>query len=151
MSESVRIQRALETAFAGPSWHGPSLMENLAGVSEQSARSKPVAGAHSIWEIVNHLAAWQKFTIAVMDGAPYATLQGEADWPPVGGTWENSLATLRETHRTLSGRIRDFSEEKLRENVPEADYSWRVLLRGIASHSLYHAGQIGLLKRACAA
>ncbi len=148
MAENIRVQRALETAFSGPSWHGPSLMENLRGVSEETARAKPLANAHSIWEIVNHLTAWQQFTLRVIDGEPYVTLSGEKDWPPVSGTWENALTELQSSHQQICNKLPSFSQEFLKENVPGADYAWRVLLRGIASHSLYHAGQIGLLKAA---
>jgi len=151
MGESTRIKRALETAFSGPSWHGPSFMENLRDVGEIKARAKPLANAHSIWEIVNHLTAWQVFTLRVIDGAPYATLQGDADWPPISGSWESAVAGLESSHATLLAKIDQFSDDKIKENVPGADYPWRTLFRGIASHSLYHAGQIGLLKRACGA
>lgn len=148
MSEANRIRRQLETAFSGPSWHGPSLMENIAGVTAGIAAAKPVANAHSIWEIVNHLAAWQKAAIAVMDGASYVTLTGDADWPPVESKWEEAVAELESSHAALLERLDVASDERLKENLPGVDYSWRVLLRGIAAHSLYHAGQIGLLKKA---
>src|SRR5580700_939308 len=55
MSDASRIKQQLENAFNGPAWHGPSLMENLKGVSAEVAAAKPVTGAHSIWEIINHL------------------------------------------------------------------------------------------------
>lgn len=147
MGEPERIKRTLETAFSGPSWHGPSLLENLRRVSAETARAKPLAGAHSIWEIANHLLAWQKFTLRVLDGATYATLQGADDWPAPAGDWENVVKELESTHAEICNRVASLSQEFLKENVPGADYPWRVLFRGIASHSLYHAGQIGLLKK----
>ena len=148
MSDANRIRRQLETAFQGPAWHGPSLMENLRDVSDTAAAAKPMQGAHSIWEIVNHLAAWQKFAVAVIDGAKYETLKGEADWPPAHGEWSAAMWALETSFNDLVSRLEGFSDEKLKEKVPGADYAWRVLLRGIAEHALYHAGQIGLLKRA---
>jgi uncharacterized damage-inducible protein DinB len=148
MSEAKRIRRQLETAFRGPAWHGPSLMENLAGVTAEVAASKPVANAHSIWEIVSHLAAWQKAVISVMDGSSYVMLTGDADWPPVEGKWEDAVAELESSHAAIIERLESATDERLKENLPGVDYSWRVFLWGIAAHSLYHAGQIGLLKRA---
>lgn len=145
------IKRQLETAFSGPAWHGPSLMENLNGVSAEVA-AKPIARAHSIWEIVNHLLAWQNETLEVLDGKPYASLQGDADWPPVleksPQAWDATVKELAASHARLSKRLDTLSDHELRANVPGQDYSWRVLLRGIANHTLYHAGQIGLLKKA---
>jgi uncharacterized damage-inducible protein DinB len=151
------IKRQLETAFSGPAWHGPSLMENLNGVSAEVAAAKPMLaptsndGVHSIWEIVHHLLAWQNETLEVLDGKPYVSLQGEADWPPVRErsppAWEATVKDLAASHARLSKKLDTLSDDELRANVPGQDYSWRVLLRGIANHSLYHAGQIGLLKR----
>ena len=34
-------------------------MESLQGVDAQTAAAKPLANAHSIWEIVNHVSAWE--------------------------------------------------------------------------------------------
>jgi hypothetical protein len=126
-------------------------MDNLKGVTAEVASAKRVPGAHSIWEIVNHLIAWQKMAIATIDGAPYATLKDDADWPPVtstsDGDWASTVAELQSSFATLCSKLDVFSDERLKENIPGADYSWGVLLRGIAEHDLYHAGQIGLLKR----
>ena len=45
----------MSRAFRGKSWHGPSVLEALADVSAEDAAAYPIAGAHSIWEIVLHL------------------------------------------------------------------------------------------------
>jgi uncharacterized damage-inducible protein DinB len=152
MSDASRIKQQLENAFNGPAWHGPSLMENLKGVSAEVAAAKPVTGAHSIWEIINHLLAWQNETVAVLGGKLYVSLQGEADWPPVRepsqAAWDTTLNELTFSHTRLCDRLNALSDVQLRENVPGQDYSWGVLLRGISNHTLYHAGQIGLLKSA---
>lgn len=138
--------------FTGPAWHGSSLMDNLNGVSAEVAAAKPLVvregGAHSIWEIVNHLSAWQQAVIQVMDGSSYVTLTGDADWPEVTGEWETAIADLESSHKQLCEQLIAVPDDKLREHVPGVDYSWEVLLRGIAEHTLYHAGQIGLLKKA---
>jgi hypothetical protein len=42
----------------GPMWHGPALLELLDGVSAEHAAARPVAAAHSIWELVLHTAVW---------------------------------------------------------------------------------------------
>jgi uncharacterized damage-inducible protein DinB len=152
MGGSLRIKRQLETAFKGPAWHGPSLMDNLNGVTAEAAAAKPFPETHSIWEIVNHVLAWQKMAIATIDGASYATLKDDADFPPVvsnsDGEWASVVAELQSSFATLCAKLDEFSDERLKENIPGADYPWGVLLRGIAEHDLYHAGQIGLLKRA---
>ena len=52
------IADQISRAFRGESWHGPSVREVLAGVSAEDAAAHPIAGAHSIWEIVLHLTGW---------------------------------------------------------------------------------------------
>jgi uncharacterized damage-inducible protein DinB len=150
MSDAVRIKRQLDTAFHGPAWHGPSLMENLKGVSAEIAAAKPAPNSHSIWEIVNHLTAWQNLALGVLGGNLYSTLKGDADWPPATGSWEEAVARLEAVHATLIEKVEKLSDERLNGKIPIADYSMKVLLRGIGEHNLYHAGQIGLLKRAAA-
>ena len=91
---------------------------------------------------------------AVVDGKPYVTLEGYADWPPVPvperhtGAWAMKLKELEAAHARLCGKFDGLAEDLLRKDIPGQNYSYRVLLRGIANHSLYHAGQIGLLKKA---
>ena len=58
MSEINRIVDQMDRAFAGDAWHGPSLASLLEGISAEDAAKHPVRGAHSIWELVNHIAAW---------------------------------------------------------------------------------------------
>jgi len=132
-------------------------MENLTGVSAEVAAAKPVlfkpnAAVHSIWEIVNHLLAWQNEVLEVLDGKQYVSLQGDADWPPVleptPSAWDAKMRELAASQARLSKKFDTLSDDELRAKVPGQDYSWRVLLRGIANHTLYHAGQIGLLKKA---
>ncbi len=58
MTESVRLADQLRRAFEGNAWHGDSLLELLAGVDAKTAAAKPIKDAHSIWELVLHIAAW---------------------------------------------------------------------------------------------
>jgi len=46
---------------------------------------KPIAGAHSIWEIVLHVAAWDNESALALGGKEYVMLSGDADWPPAHG------------------------------------------------------------------
>jgi uncharacterized damage-inducible protein DinB len=57
-SEAARIANQLGRAFDGAAWHGDSLFEILAEVTPAQAAARPIQGAHSIWELVLHIAAW---------------------------------------------------------------------------------------------
>lgn len=52
-----RLEEQLERALEGEAWHGPSVLEILEGVTAAQAAAHPIAGAHSIWELVLHLCS----------------------------------------------------------------------------------------------
>jgi hypothetical protein len=56
--EVQRIADQLDRAVNGPAWHGPSILELVRGVDVKAASARPIADAHSIWELVAHSAAW---------------------------------------------------------------------------------------------
>ena len=58
MAEIHRILDQMDRAFSGDAWHGPPLMRLLDGVSAEDASKHIVPGAHSMWELVHHIGAW---------------------------------------------------------------------------------------------
>ena len=68
MSEIDRILDQMERGYAGDAWHGPSLKSLLDGISAEDASKHPVPGAHSIWELVNHIAAWNSIVASTRRG-----------------------------------------------------------------------------------
>ncbi len=75
MSETRRIRGMLRSVYRGPAWHGPSISENLKGIEAAQAASHPIPGAHSIWEIVHHVIAWEREVVQVLGGKPHVTMQ----------------------------------------------------------------------------
>jgi uncharacterized damage-inducible protein DinB len=146
--ETKRLASQLRRSYEGTAWHGPSLRELLAGVTSEQATAKHVSGAHSIWELVFHVTAWERQALAAVEGRKYETLAGDQDWPPVQGTWQAALDNLESASRSLGTAIRAMPEEKLNESVEGTEYNFYFLLHGVVQHNLYHAGQIALLKRA---
>ena len=153
MSEVARIGSQLKRAAEGVAWHGPALLELLADVSAGRAAARPIPGAHSIWEIVLHVAAWQNFAAgAVGGGAMPVDLPEEENWPPVPEVseeaWRAAVAGVREAGKRLRDALRTFPEEDLERIVPGREYNFYFLLHGVVQHGLYHAGQVSLLKKA---
>jgi uncharacterized damage-inducible protein DinB len=153
MREVVRIGSQLKRAFEGGAWHGSSLRELLAGVSAEQAASRPLGGAHSIWEIVLHIAAWQDFVTRAVEGEPMPTnLPEEENWPPIAdegeAAWREAAESLGEGNKRLRDAVRKLGEEDLDRIVAGREYSVYFMLHGVLQHSLYHAGQIALLKKA---
>jgi uncharacterized damage-inducible protein DinB len=150
-SRSEAIIDQLHRAYAGEAWHGPSLREILTGVTAPIASAKPIAGAHSIWELVLHISAWITAARRRLAGDP-AELSAKEDWPAITSrtedAWRQTLAALEREHTALREAIRCLSDDELRAKIPGADYSATFMLNGVIQHNLYHAGQIALLKKA---
>lgn len=151
MSEIIEIIDELKSIHDGDAWHGPSLKENLAGISAAQAAAKPVANAHGIWELALHIAAWEEVFLRRLEGQPVVEPE-EGDFPPVKESgevaWQQTLQWLDDVHEKLLARISALTEDRLNEIVAGKDYTIRYLLRGIVRHHVYHSGQIGLLKKA---
>jgi len=152
MSEIERITDQLRRAFEGNAWHGPSVREVLEGDTPETATRKVLPEAHTIWEIVLHIAAWEKFVRRRLEGKKVKGPTGAEDWSvvndPSPAAWRRTIDALVEGHQQLMQAISKMSEAKLNETVPETNFSYYVLLHGVVQHDLYHAGQIALLKKA---
>jgi len=150
MSESARIADQHRRAFDGGAWHGPSVFEALAGVSATRAAAKPIQGAHSIWELVLHIRAWEEAVHGRVKGRP-VSLSPEQDWPRVKdkspAAWKRAQAGLREAHDALNRDIAGLPDERLEERIPGSETTLYILLHGVVQHGLYHAGQIAILKK----
>ncbi len=158
MTEIDRIVDELQREFSGDPWHGSPLLQILDGISAEQAASRPVAGAHSIWELVLHITAWKGEVRRRLSGAPASDPQ-EGDWPAVGDPaperWWRALEALRAAHDRLLAAIRELPEEQLfaptndpRNRPLGTGVSYYVLLHGIVQHDVYHSGQIAILKKA---
>jgi len=152
MSEATRIEDQLRRAFEGEAWHGPSVWEILDGVSAGQAARRPIERAHTIWEIVLHMAVWESVVRRRLAGEIIDDLPPREDWPEVSdrskSAWEKALADLRRGHQQLREAISRLPDNRLEEIVPGKNYSVYVMVHGVVQHDLYHAGQIALLAKA---
>ena len=145
-------------AHDGPAWHGAALAENLHGITAAEAASRPIPGAHSIWEIVLHAAAWAGEVRRRLEGG-VPQLPTEGDWPPVTDTgaraWTEARERLRASHEALAAAVRAFPDRRwkapvglVRDAPLGTGVSHAAMISGLLQHSGYHGGQIGLLRRA---
>lgn len=82
-SVAAQLSNHVTRTMTGPLWHGSELGEILAGVTHDQASARPIAGAHSIWELVAHVTAWTEIARARLRGERTAEATPEEDWPPV--------------------------------------------------------------------
>jgi len=114
------------------------------------APAKPLDQAHSIWEIVLHITAWQNAIVRRLQGEALHLNQKE-DWPEVNDfgerAWSDAIRTLEQSFDQLDQTIGALSDAQLNHAVPGKKYNIYFMLHGIIQHNLYHAGQIALLKK----
>ncbi len=150
MGEIDRILDQMDRAFSGDAWHGPSLMQLLEGVSAEAASKHPIRGAHSIWELVDHIAAWNTIVGRRLEGNA-VEVTTEMDWPPVPeaseATWKRALENLAESHANLRRVTENLRDDELDDPQTGTKTSRYQMLHGIVQHDLYHAGQIAILKK----
>jgi uncharacterized damage-inducible protein DinB len=155
MSEVDRIRDQFRRAFDGEAWHGPSVMALLNGVTAEQAAARPIPGAHTIWELTQHIRAWEGACLRRLNGDP-AQLPDSEDWIALNdfseASWEKTKQDLVGTHEQLLTAIAVLDDSKLDQPImdhPSIPFSSTyVTLHGGVQHDLYHAGQIAILKKA---
>jgi DinB superfamily len=151
-TDCIRIADQLRRAFDGKAWHGPAVNELLSGTSAEQACAHPVAGAHSIFELVLHVEEGIELARGAVNGAALPSpTPFEVDWPPVkdsgSAAWIQSVTRMLAAKNGLGQLIERFGDAHLSETVPGRQYDFYFLFHGVIQHSLYHGGQIALLKK----
>jgi hypothetical protein len=152
-TESLRIADQLRRAFAGDAWHGPPLSELLSGITAGQADARPLPSGHTIWELVLHIDIYIRVALEATRGVPMPKLYGTGkDWLTVtdrsAAAWADATHRMFQSADGLAVAIKGFSDERLEDIVPGRDYDFYYLFHGIVQHSLFHGGQIAILKRA---
>jgi uncharacterized damage-inducible protein DinB len=141
----------IKRTVSGPMWHGPALNEVLDGVSHDDAAARPIAGAHSIWELVLHVTVWADIARARLQGERIGDPPPADDWPLVGDTtaaaWTSAVERMRESYRALAADVKQLDDSRLSEQIAGLDYTVSNLLHGVIEHGIYHGGQIAILKK----
>lgn len=156
--EPNAIADLIERVTTGEPWHGPSVADTLSGVAAAAAARPGPGGAHSIWALVLHMTAWAREVTARLGGRD-AQEPDDGDFPPVGeptdARWENARTALFAAHVELAAAVRRLDPARLgaavrdfREGADGVGRSHYVTLHGVVHHTVYHAGQIAILKRA---
>lgn len=155
MKPNTLLLDIIDQAYDKRAWHGTNLRGSIRGLTVKQAAWRPDTGRHNIWEIVVHAAYW-KYTVRrrlLGEKRGSFPLKG-SNWfkRPLEMTeaaWKEDIRLLEETHRSMRKAIAGIAANEL--DKISAGSKWRKaqLIYGIASHDLYHAGQIQMLKRLC--
>jgi uncharacterized damage-inducible protein DinB len=142
------VLAALKGAFASGGWHGPTVLESIAGVTAAQARKKPTGAHHSVHELVDHNALWERAAIRNLKTGR-APARPEREWASPRTNFGTSVRRLKDAHRALVTEVACLRETDL-ERAVKTDGSGAMplvsVLHGVAAHAAYHAGQIRLIR-----
>lgn len=149
-----RLAKSLARSIDGDAWYGSSLETLLKDVSADDAAAHPIDGAHSIHEIVRHVASWIDEVASRLEGhAP--VLPDDESWPKGAEAWRETRAALTAAASRLEAALARFPDDRMGERVGTrrdlalgAGVSFETMLLGLAQHNAYHGGQVALLVRA---
>jgi uncharacterized damage-inducible protein DinB len=158
MIDPATLSELLRKAHADDPWHGPSTSDTLKGVTAEQAAAHPIPNAHSIWELVLHMASWNGEVTRRLQGNPPG-MPEEGDFPEIGevseSAWQqarerldSSLSKLRETLAALSDQDLDRTGGSISDRELGTGVTLRAMVIGVLQHAAYHSGQIALLRKA---
>jgi hypothetical protein len=136
--------RFLDQAFDKKAWHGPTLRGSLRGVKLEEALWRPSPKHHNIRDLAIHCAYWKYVVRRKLSGEKRGSFAIEgsnwfrAEGAPTAASWKADIALLDKEHKLLRETI---------ASLPYSELTRLDMIMGAASHDLYHAGQIQLLKR----
>ena len=140
-----------DQSFSGRAWHGPNLWGSLRGIGAAEAAWAPAEKRNSAWALVLHCAYW-KWTVRRR-----LTGDDETAFPRTGANfpdlpsirheaeWRRDKALLQREHRALREVIAKLKPSALSKRAGNSRWTVRESVVGIASHDVYHAGQIRLV------
>ena len=156
MSEAKRLAELYRSVYEGDkngeAWHGLALKPLLKSVTAEQAARVPGTGAHSILQLVLHIAYWEEVVLRRLNGEVVeAPLNTPEDWPSnrklTNSEWQGALNRLEKSHLALRRAIESVTDDKLKQTVPKRDHDNYTLLHGIIEHCVYHSGQIASVKK----
>jgi hypothetical protein len=150
------LLRLLDEAFDKKSWHGPNLRGSIRRVTPQEAAWRPEPGRHNIWEHVIHAMYWKYIVRRRLLGEKKGSfVEKGSNWfvRPMHvhhvneDAWRGDVINLETYHQWLREAVAGLPLAELQRTPAGSKVSNLAMLTGIASHDVYHAGQIQLLKR----
>lgn len=129
----------------------PSLEETVTGLDARRAAWKPAPERHSIWQIVKHLINYHSAVVMAWDGQiPDESEFLKNEWQEItavdDAAWEADLRLLRDLSDSLRARVSSADEELLAKPLAGWKRPRAVSLLFLATHAIYHTGQIRYLR-----
>ena len=147
----------LHRAFDGDPWHGPSIVNLLAGITVKQAMAAPPGGVQSIAAIVAHMTSWVAEVTRRLTGHAAAD-PIEGDWPIPRATdregWAAMHLELAEAMAKLTEVVAGFPQARWGDKVGDTrtpalgtGVTYEQTVLGVVQHLAYHGGQIAILRK----
>jgi uncharacterized damage-inducible protein DinB len=145
MNRCEEIADAYRKVTVKGAWYGPGLAELLAQIAPEQAVAKPVDGAHSISELLQHMLLWNERIQKTNESCPLPKWEAEKDWAEAAIPWNELVERWNKSRDLLEERMRNFPVEDLGKQTPGRTYPYEVMLNGIVQHTIWHSGQIAMV------
>ena len=157
-SDLEALRHDLRQVYDGNPWHGSSINSVLTGVDAETAAVRSIPRAHTIWEIVLHMAGWTREVSSRLRGNPPQS--PSEDWPRQRAEdgergWRAALEELARAQKEIEQLVDELEPGDLvrwigdqRDPSLGSGVTVGTLIRGLLEHHTYHEGQIAILKRA---
>lgn len=143
----------VDQAFNKRAWHGANLKDSLKGLTLKQLLWRPGPKRHNIWEVAIHTAYWKYTVYRQLADAPKNSFpRTPSNFPkipdkPSMKLWKEDLALLDDYHAKFKKAIQKLTARDLDKKIVGKRWTTAQKIIGVASHDLYHTGQIQLLKR----
>jgi len=126
-------------------WYGPTVAELIGKTRPDLATIPPIAGAHTIAELLQHLLLWNERARNTSESCPMPKWDAEKEWaePPI--PWDELVIRWNRSRDLLEERMRNFPDEDLSKKVPGRTYPYSTMFDGIVQHAIYHSGQFAMV------
>jgi len=142
MQQMVDSYRAVTIAGA---WYGPTMAELIAKIPPELVTMRPVEGAHSISELLQHLLLWNERIRNTSESSPMPKWEADKEWAEQPIPWDELVAQWNRSRDLLEERMRNFCDADLSKQVPGRTYPYSTMFDGIVQHAIYHSGQIAMV------
>ncbi len=146
----TNILEDLKETFEGSPWYGNSLSNYLQNIKPDSLNYRQ-HDSHSIGQIIEHMIVWRQFTIdKILGQTTLISVNGSEDWE--GRVYTPSdmnvlFGRIKDTQKRLIKILEEQTDNFLDKPVPEEQYSFRFMIRGLIYHDVYHLGQLYMLSK----
>ncbi len=150
MSQVTRIRDHYDAVLHGSPWHGDPIWQILDSISAGTAGARPPEGTHTIWEIVEHMTFWENVAARRLAGQRAGLVEAlnfPAMPPVTEENWKATLEGFRVSNRQFRAALEQLDPARLDELTAAGKRTYYGEAHGLIEHTVYHAGQIVLLKK----